>query len=86
MKRGSGAYGMTGSDPEHILSFLYAFQAPMIHSKDFQSYWEKVPYYKDYMTAVKRYERQLTNHFARLGYRYDTYADTVPNGLANRGN
>lgn len=86
MKRGSGAYGTTGCDPEHILSFFYAFQAPMIHSKDFQSYWEEMPYYKDYMTAVKRYERQLTSHFAKLGYRYDTYADTAPNESANPRN
>lgn len=25
MKRGNGAYGMTGSDPEHILSFFMCF-------------------------------------------------------------
>ena len=37
MKRGSGAYGATGKDPEHILSFFYVFQTPMIHSPDFRS-------------------------------------------------
>lgn len=79
MKRGSGAYGDTGSDPEHILSFFYAFQSPLIHSRDFQDYWEGLPYFKDYMTVVKRYERQLTNHFSELGYTYDAYADTAPN-------
>lgn len=86
MKRGSGQYGMTGSDPEHILSFFYVFQAPMIHSKDFQSYWEELPYYRDYMTVVKQYERQLTRHFASLGYRYDTYVDTAPNESTNPRN
>lgn len=86
MKRGNGKYGMTGSDPEHILSFFYAFQAPMIHGKDFQSYWEDMPYYKDYMTVVKQYERQLTRHFSDLGYRYDTYVDTAPNESTNPRN
>jgi len=86
MKRGSGAYGATGKDPEHILSFFYVFQAPMIHSPDFRSYWEDMPYYKDYMTAVKRYERRLTKHFADLGYTYGAYADTGPNESGNPRN
>lgn len=86
MKRGKGEYGMTGSDPEHILSFFYAFQAPLVHSGDFRSYWEEMPYYEDYMTVVKRYERQLTRHFSELGYAYGAYADTGPNESANPKN
>lgn len=86
MKRGSGEYGTTGKDPEHILSFFYVFQAPLIHSREFRSYWEDMPYYEDYMTVVKQYERQLTRHFARLGYTYGTYADTEPNESANPRN
>lgn len=83
MKRGAGAYGATGSDPEHILSFFYVFQAPLIHSGEFRSYWEEMPYYKDYMTVVKQYERQLTRHFASLGYTYDVYSDTSFNETRN---
>lgn len=86
MKRGSGTYGVTGKDPEHILSFFYVFQEPMIHHIDFRSYWENMPYYKDYMTVVKKYERQLTSHFAELGYSYDAYADTEPNESSNPKN
>ena len=86
MKRGSGAYGATGKDPEHILSFFYVFQTPMIHSPDFRSYWEVMPYYKDYMTVVKQYERQLTKYFADLGYTYGAYADTEPNESSNPRN
>lgn len=86
MKRGRGAYGMTGKDPEHILSFFYAFQSPMIHSREFRDYWERMPYYKDYMTVVKQYERKLTKHFSDLGYTYDTYADTDVNESENPRN
>lgn len=86
MKRGAGAYGSTGTDPEHILSFFYVFQSPLLHSEAFQSYWEEMPYYEGYMDVVKKYERQLTGHFARLGYRYDTYADTAPNETENLRN
>lgn len=86
MKRGNGEYGATGKDPEHILSFFYVFQAPLIHSREFRSYWEDMPYYKDYMTVVKQYERQLTKHFASLGYTYGTYADTEPNESDNPRN
>lgn len=86
MKRGSGVYGTTGKDPEHILSFFYVFQAPMIHSLDFRSYWEDMPYYKDYMTVVKQYERRLTKHFADLGYTYGAYADTELNESRNPRN
>lgn len=86
MKRGAGAYGVTGKDPEHILSFFYVFQAPLMHSETFQSYWNHMPYYKDYMTVVKQYERQLTKYFADMGYTYDAYADTSPNETANLKN
>ena len=53
---------------------------------DFQDYWEKIPYYKDYMAVVKQYERKLTKHFAELGYTYDAYADTAPNESINPKN
>lgn len=86
MKRGPGEYGLTGNDPEHILSFFYVFQAPLLHKKEFRDYWESMPYYKDYMTVVKKYERQLTKHFADLGYAYDTYSDTEPNESSKRRN
>ncbi len=86
MKRGAGAYGTTGSDPEHILSFFYVFQAPLIHSGAFRSYWEEMPYFRDYMTVVKQYERQLTIHFASLGYTYDVYSDTSINESRNLKN
>ena len=86
MKRGAGAYGSTGTDPEHILSFFYVFQSPLLHSEAFRSYWEEMPYYEGYMDVVKKYERQLTRHFACLGYRYDAYADTAPNETQNLRN
>lgn len=79
MKGGPREYGANGKDPEHILSFFYVFQSPLLYSEDFRSYWEEMPYYRDYMEVVKKYERQLTRHFAVLGYRYDTYADTAVN-------
>ncbi len=86
MQRGSGEYGTTGKDPEHILSFFYVFQAPLLHSEDFRNYWEAMPYYRDYMETVKLYERQLTKHFADLGYRYDAYADISVNESRNPRN
>lgn len=86
MKRGSGAYGMTGRDPEHILSFFYVFQSPMIYSREFHDYWEEMPYYKDYRTVVKQYERKLTKHFFDLGYVYGAYADTDVNESQNSRN
>ncbi len=86
MKRGNGAYGVTGSDPEHILSFFYVFQSPLLHSREFRDYWEEIPYYKDYMTVVKQYERKLTKHFSDLGYVYGAYAETDVNESRNPRN
>lgn len=86
MQRGPGEYGATGKDPEHLLSFFYAFQAPLLYSEDFRNYWEAMPYYRNYMETVKLYERQLTRHFADLGYRYDAYADTSVNESRNPRN
>lgn len=86
MRGGPREYGATGKDPEHILSFFYVFQSPLLHSEDFRSYWEEMPYYGNYMEVVMRYERQLTSHFASLGYCYDTYADTAANESRNPRN
>ena len=86
MKRGEGAYGLTGKDPEHILSFFYVFQSSILHSKEFRDYWERMPYYKDYRTVVKQYERKLTKHFSDLGYAYGAYAKTEINESSNPRN
>ncbi len=86
MKRGPGEYGNIGRDPEHILSFFYVFQSRLLRSEEFRSYWEDMPYYKDYMSAVKQYERQLTRYFSDLGYSYGAYADTAPNESKNLKN
>lgn len=86
MQRGPGEYGITGKDPEHILSFFYVFQASLLHSGDFRKYWEAMPYYRNYMETVKLYERQLTRHFADLGYHYGAYADTSVNESRNPKN
>lgn len=86
MGRGAGTYGATGSDPAHILSFFYVFQAPLLHSSAFRTYWEDMPYYGSYMDVVKQYERRLTGHFAELGYSWGTYADTAPNETENLQN
>lgn len=56
MIKGGGpkGYSTTGKDSEHILSF-YVFQASLLHSEDFQSYWKEMPCYRDYMVNNHNY-------------------------------
>ena len=82
-KHGETVNDHLGYVPEHIQSFFLAIGPRMLHSKEFQLYWENMPYYTTLVEAVQKYELRFTNYFASLGYRYGVLADTQVNDSAN---
>ena len=65
-----------GEVPEHIQSHFIAVRGRLLHSQDFWSYWETMPLPQSYEQSVAGHEARFTRHFADLGYRWDTAAET----------
>lgn len=64
---------------EHIQSFFFVIRSSLLSSRVFQEYWEEMPYYKSYQQTVQQHETRFTSFFSKLGYTYDTLADTEIN-------
>lgn len=75
-----------GHIPEHIQSYFLAIGSDMLHDPLFRAYWEEMPYYTSFDETVKQHEVRFTKHFAELGYRYDSLADTRTNDSSNIAN
>lgn len=65
-----------GEVPEHIQSHFIAVRARLLQSEDFWTYWQQMPLPRSYEESVAGHEARFTRHFADLGYRWDTAADT----------
>lgn len=70
--------------PEHIQTYFMAVRTRMLHSDAFRAYWEGMPYYPVFSQLFQEYEFKFTQHFAELGYTYDTLADTKANDSENK--
>lgn len=75
-----------GGFPEHIQSFFIAIRKNMMHSEDFQNYWDKMPYYTSYNEVIIKHETVFTEYFYKLGYQYACYADVEANDSDNKRN
>lgn len=88
---GMAKHGATLSDagiykPELIQSYFLVIRSRMLHSFQFQKFWENVLYYKTLEDTVEYYEKAFTPYFAKLGYTYDAVADTRVNDSKNIAN
>lgn len=68
--------GRSGEVPEHLQSHFLAVRAPLLQSEDFWQYWQTMPLPKSYEESIANHETRFTAHFAKLGYRWDSYVDT----------
>ena len=75
-----------GCFPEHIQSFFIVIRKDMMHCKEFENYWSKMPYYTSYNEVIIKHEEIFTEHFYKLGYRYACYADVEANDSDNKRN
>ena len=64
--------------PDHLQSYFVVFRERIINSPDFKKYWLNLPPILDWYEAVSKCETQMTQYFAKLGFRYTSYIDASP--------
>ena len=69
----SRRFGRQGRVPEHIQSHFIAVRRPMY--EDFWQYWQKISLPHTYEESIRFHETRFTEHFAGLGYHWDTVVD-----------
>lgn len=66
-----------GYIPSHIQTFFSAYRKKMVHSEEFQDYWNAYDNtMNDFVSVVTQHETTMTKHFQDLGFRWEVYADT----------
>ena len=65
-----------GYIPKHIQSYFMVFRKSLIQTKDFCTYWKKLPRIHNYAEAIGYHETVFTKHFEDLGYKWDVYVNT----------
>lgn len=72
---------------EHIQTYFIVFRHNMIIDKKFRDYFAKMPKLETKKDAIGKIEVNLTEHFKKLGFTYDTFVDdsvfeyNVPNAM-----
>lgn len=69
----SRRFGKHGYVPEHIQSHFIAVRRRMY--EDFWQYWQNMQLPSSYEDSIRCHETRFTRHFARLGYRWDTFVE-----------
>ena len=62
--------------PLHLQSHWIAVRRSMLASAVFRDYWDSLPPIPDYAHAVAKHEARFTQHFERIGFRWEAYVDT----------
>lgn len=58
-----------------IQSYFLVIRKKMLHSNEFYSYWESMPYYDEFMEVVNKFEKKFAYFFEKYGYHWDSYID-----------
>jgi len=65
-----------GYIPDHVPSSFIVIRNSLIHSPDFQSYWDQMVMINNYAESVCYHEAVFTKLFSDLGYTYELYINT----------
>ena len=66
-----------GYIPKHLQSHFIAVRRPMLESKEFQTYWNKMRKINSYQEAIGYHEAIFTDTFENHGFAWDSYVDTT---------
>lgn len=66
-----------GNRPRYLQTYFLAIRKRMLMSDAFETYWKKLPVYKDFQTMVEKHACAFTKHFEDLGFRWAAFADTT---------
>jgi lipopolysaccharide biosynthesis protein len=65
-----------GTLPRHIQSHFIAVKKKLLHSEDFNDYWNDMPMINSYQDSILNHESKFTEHFSKKGYAYDVYCNS----------
>ncbi len=68
-----GTYVRRDHISEHLQSYWMVFEKKVIQSDVFWQFWEKMPYYTEYIDVVANCESQFTELLADAGFTYEPY-------------
>lgn len=60
---------------EHLQTSFIAIRSKMLVSKEFKSYWDKLPAINDMQDSFDKHEAIFTKHFEKKGFKWKTYVD-----------
>lgn len=72
-----GMPGTGGPVPESLQSYFLVFNANVVKSEVFQSFWNNIKNYKDVNKVISEYETKLTEILVSNGYKYSSFFDTT---------
>ncbi len=62
--------------PRYLQLFFLVLRQNFIKSKEFQDYWQNMPYYENFNDVGYKHQAVFTKHFADLGFKWAAYVDT----------
>lgn len=87
LSRHKGAKSVPWNDykdfPPHIQSYFFAVRSSMFTDERFMGYWTDLPKIETYWDAVCKHEVRFTEHFAKMGFRWQAYLDTRKDEISN---
>jgi len=67
--------GLSTKIKAHIQTYFIVFRKTMITSPEFRKYFTELPPVQTKKEAINKLEINLTKHFKKLGFEYDTFVD-----------
>ena len=62
--------------PRYLQLYFLVFRQNFIKSKEFQDYWQNMPYYENFNDVGYKHQAVFTKHFSDLGFKWAAYVDT----------
>lgn len=62
--------------PRYLQLFFLVFRKNFVKSKEFQDYWQELPYFENFNDVGYKHQAVFTKHFSDLGFKWAAYVDT----------
>ena len=62
--------------PRYLQLFFLVFRRNFVKSKEFQDYWQNLPYYENFNDVAYKHQAVFTKYFSDLGFKWAAYVDT----------
>lgn len=62
--------------PRYLQLYFLVFRKNFVKSKEFQDYWQEMPYFENFNDVGYKHQAVFTKHFNDLGFKWEAYVDT----------